>query len=266
MPWPSHDKTTSDPFVDPTRLVNAAGYPLWSTPTTFQILRQPQPSLLPPLRLPKNTVIDLADSGYYIGLPDQIPSTPRADGSDVYDVAPYNERYAFQIYQQSSGDYKQFPDAFARIGDSGNLDMDNYGPMILFAPNGSVESVYHWKATHPAYAPLYEPNRVIRPIFLMIGKWERTGHQPITMPTDPVRSLADDGLHNWQDASNLWLAIGPHNGMVTSAEVNAPAVSTIGVSVPGDPDDTDQGNLGLQMQISRAYARQSQVSMGALGE
>lgn len=242
--------------------------PNWSAGVPFQIHRQPQPSPAPPLRLPKDTVIDLADSGYYIGLPDPNPSTPIAEGSDVYFSSP-KDRYAFEIYQQSSGEDKQFPDAFGRIGDSGAPDVDNYGPMILFAPNGAIQSVYHWKGGMltglPAEPPTYGPFRVTRPVFLMIGKWERTGHETI-VANQPVRSLAEDQLHNWQDASNIWMAIGPHNGMVTSAQVNAPTALPTGVFVPGDPEDPDPGNLGLQMQISRAYAREAQISKGALEE
>ncbi len=98
----------------------------------------------------------------------------------------------------------------------------------------------------------------------MVGKWERTG---VASPGPPVQSPADDGLHNWQDASNLWMAIGPHNGLVTTAEVNAPWLNpTTGYYTPGDPTETDSLNLAQQMWMSRAYARQAQVSKGALEE
>lgn len=262
--WPL---TNSTGVVD--TLTMYAGRPLWSTDVSFQFNRQPQPAPVPPLRLPQDTVVDLGDSGYYIGLPDPNTSTPEAEGSDYYISSP-GTRYAFEMYEQNPGEYRQFPDAFGRIGnDSTATDSDpdsNYrGPMILFAPNGAIQSVYHWRAAAPTAAPSYGPVRVTRPVFLMVGKWERTGHQTVT-PGNPVRSLADDQLHNWQDASNLWMAIGPQNGLVTSAEVNAPALTTTGISVPGDPDDADPGNLGQQMQISRFYARQAQLSKGALEE
>jgi hypothetical protein len=117
----------------------------------------------------------------------------------------------------------------------------------------------------PTDPPSYGPLRVTRPVFLMVGKWERTGHEAISAGS-PVRSLAEDGLHNWQDASNIWMAVSPQNGMVNSAAVNAPFATTTGLYVPGDPGDSDPGNLGQQMQISRLYAREAQISKGALEE
>ena len=266
------------PVVAPGILLDS-GRPLWSADLPFQFYRQPQPVMSPPLQLPRNTVVDLGDSGYYIGLPDANPATPRIDGlSDIYDPPNDNTRLAFETYEDSSGQFKQFPDAFGRIGDTGYPVPDNRGPMILFDPSGTVHSVYHWKADTPTDAPSYGYARVTRPIFLMVGKRERTGHEPVTasgtpLVADPaVRSLAEDGLHNWQDASNIWIAVNPTNGFVTSAAVNtndasgADFVTPSGISVPGDPTATDPGNLGAQMQISRAYARQAQISMGALQE
>jgi prepilin-type N-terminal cleavage/methylation domain-containing protein len=223
----------------------------WSAPTAFQFLRQPQPSPVPPLRLPRDTVIDLADSGYY-------------DANDRYDLPPSRPRRAFETYQQASGDYMHVSDAFGRIGDLG-VDADHQGPMILFAPNGAIQFVYHFQAADATLPPSYVARRVTRPVFLMVGKWERSGNEPITDPTAPVRSLAEDQLHNWQDASNIWMAIGPHNGFVTAADVSAPwENAATSYYTPGDPDETDQLNLIGQMQISRAFAREAQISKGAL--
>jgi type II secretory pathway pseudopilin PulG len=230
----------------------------WSSGVPFQVHRQPQASPLPPLRLPKDTVVDLADSGYYNSL-DRYPPPP---------ITPPPPTRAFEIYMQSTtAENRQFPDCFGRIGDAGVPQADNRGPMILFAPNGAVRYVYHFRGPGPLPTdpPVYGPFRVTRPVFLMVGKWERTGHETIT-PGSPVRSLAEDGLHNWQDASNLWMAISPQNGMVTSAEVNAPAATTTGVAVPGDPMETDPYSLAVQMETSRLYAHEAQISKGALGE
>ncbi|NLS93791.1 MAG: prepilin-type N-terminal cleavage/methylation domain-containing protein [Planctomycetaceae bacterium] len=254
--------TNGDNYVDTQVLVVATsaselgGVP-WPTTSLsnavpFQIQRQPQPSPVPPVRLPKDVVIDLGDSGYY---------TP----ADYYPAAgPPLPPRAFETYEQDSGEIRQFSDGFARIGDSG----ESYGPMVLFAPNGAVEAVYHWMAATSTGAPTYEPVRITRPVFLMVGKWQRTGHEPISSAATPgrVRSLAEDGLHNWQDASNIWMAIAPQNGAVNSAQVNAPFATPAEVWVPGDPDETDPTNLAVQMQISRFYAREGQVSKGASEE
>ncbi len=195
LSWP----LVPDSTVDPTRLTYSSR-PVWSADLTFQFFRQPEPSPGDPLRLPKNTVIDLADSGYYPAL-----------------AGP--------------------PDAFDCI-----TATDQRGPMILFAPNGAISHVYHWDSATANYGA----TSVMNPIFLMVGKWERTG-----LNADGT-SYADDGLHNWQDASNLWISIGPQNGFVTTAEVNADSATAAGVNVPSTLD------------VSRTYARQKQISKGAL--
>ena len=224
--WPLTAATTAMPWVDTVTMV-AGTRPLWSNDVPFQIYRQPEPAPIPPVRLPKNTVIDLADSGYF----------------------DTNDADAF-----SSGGL--YPDAFGLVGSTAT---QHQGPVILFSPTGSVHSVYHYDT-----AGNYTPVPVTDPVFFMIGKWERTGTQQPA--SSPVRSLAEDGLHNWQDASNLWIAVGPQSGLVTAAEVYAPATTSTGISVPGDPDETDSAALAAQMQISRAFARQAQISKGALDE
>ena len=225
-PWPSYNPAAPPPGIDTTTWYLGSNI-FWSADLPFQIHRQPQPSPIAPLKLPKDIVIDLADSGYF----------------DPSDTAAFT----------GNGLY---PDAFGLIGTSAS----HRGPMILFSPTGGISDVYHWDTSGN-----YGRNTVTRPIFLMVGKWERTGNESVTAGS-PVRSLAEDQLHNWQDASNLWMAITPHNGMVTSAEVNAPATTTTGVAVPGDPDETDSVALANQMQVSRLYARQAQISKGALEE
>jgi prepilin-type N-terminal cleavage/methylation domain-containing protein len=196
----------------------------------FQVTRQPQLSAVAPLRLPRDTVIDLADSGYY-----DSPTDAFAGGG-------------------------LYPDAFGLVGNpASKLAADHRGPLILFAPNGSIATVYHWFPT--TGEPKYQGVSITKPIFLMVGKFERTGN----VAGAPVKSLAEDGLHNWQDATNLWIAASPFSGLVTTAEVNAPFVVTAtGLSVPGDPNTTDVTQLTTQMQVSRQLAREAQISKGAL--
>ncbi len=184
----------------------------------FQFFRQPVSTSAAPLRLPRDTVIDLNDSGY-------TPDDPSA--------------YPFQ--------------SFAAL----DLDRSNSVPepdmrpvMILFAPNGSIQRVYHSFYPLPASTvPSYGFFRIAAPIYLMIGKWERTGDIP-----------AEDGLANWEDAANLWLAINPQSGLVTVAEMYAPYQDpTTGISLPGDPGSLTPPE---RMVISRSYARQAQISKG----
>lgn len=175
----------------------------------FKVARQPQPSAVPPLRLPRDVVIDLFDSGYENTAPDTF---------GMYE--PENPR----------------------------------NPMVLFAPNGSVSVVYAYPAIETPF--VYKARAVMSPIFLMIGKWERTRD-------GSGNTLAEDGLENWRDATNLWMAINPANGFVTTAEVDThyidpndgllkDNVDAIGRSVPKTIDD------------SRRYAREAQISKGAL--
>ena len=164
----------------------------------FQVFRQPQPSSIPPLRLPRDVVIDLFDSGH-------LNTTP-----DTFGILPPGA----------------VPD-----------------PVVLFAPNGSVSAVYQCNTYNSAV--VYEATPVMNPIFLMVGKWERTRDAA-------GNALAGDGLYNWQDATNLWMAITPANGFVTTAEVCAEGTDATGRSVP--PTIAD----------SRRYAREAQISKGAL--
>ncbi len=203
VPWPA----TASGTLDTTNFFTGSTI-LWSADVPFQIFRQPEASPGDPLRLPKNTVIDLADSGYLGTSPDT------------------------------------FGPVDTPLSTSPELLAEHRGPMILFAPSGAISAVYHWDT-----AGNYGPQLVMNPVFLMVGKWERTG-----LGSDGVSSLADDGLHNWQDASNLWLAVGPQNSLLTAAEVFTDTTTPAGVSVPST------------IAVSRTYAREAQISKGALEE
>ena len=100
----------------------------------------------------------------------------------------------------------------------------------------------------------------------MVGKWERTGGDPAG------ESLAEDGLHNWQDASNLWISIGLQSGFVTAAEVDTRIINDNGT--PADPsddyyvDNTNGAGTSVPPTVydSRRLAREAQISKGALSE
>ena len=84
-------------------------------------------------------------------------------------------------------------------------------------------------------------------IFLMIGRAERVGGADNPLP--------EDGLENWQDASNLWVALNPQTGRVTVAEVSAE-------QAPGVGNNTSMDTyVPFSISTSRVYARQAQVSM-----
>jgi prepilin-type N-terminal cleavage/methylation domain-containing protein len=106
---------------------------------------------------------------------------------------------------------------------------------VLFSPDGGVDRVV-------VHGQQY---RVTEPIYLLVGKWERVPAQP------GGDAEADDGLHNWEDATNLWVAINPQTGLVTVAELHA------------DVDDTTL-NLSRPSDVStaRRFAREAQISKG----
>lgn len=182
----------------PTLSLSLIGQDVLKGGLPFQVFRQPQPSSIPPLRLPRDVVIDLFDSGHLNTTPDAFGILPTGAAPD---------------------------------------------PVVLFAPNGSVSAVYQCNTYNSVV--VYEATPVMNPIFLMVGKWERTRD-------DAGNTLAEDGLYNWQDATNLWMAINPANGFVTTAEVCAEGTDATGRSVP--PTIAD----------SRRYAREAQISKGAL--
>ena len=224
--WPLTDKTETE-YADTTDLIDpVTGQIYWSPDTTFQFYRQPQPTPLAPLRLPKDTVIDLADSGY--------------------------------LANPASADV--FGNVFTPLT-TPHVLAEHRAPMILFAPNGAINAAYHWNTSGS-----YGAARVMNPIFLMVGKWERTGGDPAGA------SLAEDGLHNWQDASNLWVAIGPQSGFVTGAEVDTRYLHDNGTPADASDDyladNVNATDVSVPQTIfdSRRFAREAQISKGALSE
>jgi prepilin-type N-terminal cleavage/methylation domain-containing protein len=122
------------------------------------------------------------------------------------------------------------PTAFAPAGAA-----DLSAVAVLFSPNGSVDRV----------VVRGQQYRVTEPIYLLVGRWER-------LPVQPGGAAeADDTLHNWEDATNLWVAINPQTGLVTVAELCT------------DVDDTTL-NLSRPSSLSmaRTFAREAQISKG----
>lgn len=227
----------------------AGGGDVWRTPVVppavprddplprveFQIYRQPVPSASATYQLPRGTVVDLAASGFDSQLPD----------SGTEEVA-----HTFEPVPTSSG-------AFLPV-------------VVLFSSTGSVQQVYYGRRTYDySTAPAsftgfaWGGRAVVEPIHFLVGKEERmpvalrdiSVAPPATMPAP----LADDGLYNRQDATNLWVALNPKTGLVTVAELSV------------DPPDPATGGiyylpsgstLAKQLENSRRFAREAQVSKG----
>lgn len=114
--------------------------------------------------------------------------------------------------------------------------------LLIFSPTGCVDEVYFGGDTS---ANPFRRVSLTQPVFFLIGSWER-------MPVDVASSSspAEDGLLNWQDARNLWVAINPQNGLTTVARVYADSSGPGGIAVPS------------HLASSRRLARETQVAMG----
>jgi prepilin-type N-terminal cleavage/methylation domain-containing protein len=83
---------------------------------------------------------------------------------------------------------------------------------ILFAPNGSIESVC---------VGANQPQRITDPIFLLVGRRERIQNAFVASNPNP------DTFTNIQDLTNLWIVINPQTGLVATVEVaNSGAATT----------------------------------------
>jgi len=105
---------------------------------------------------------------------------------------------------------------------------DTSTAIVMFAPSGAVDRVY-FQGTSA---------QVTEPVCLMVGRWERASS-----------AGAEDGLANWQDLNNLWVAVTPQTGLITAANPYA---------------DATVGNLALPSTLtqSRRLVREAQVSLG----
>lgn len=89
---------------------------------------------------------------------------------------------------------------------------DNSPVMIIFAPDGAVQSVYHHGIQ----------TRLLEPFYLLIGRRERMldDEADVTVPTGMLaqKVSADDNLPNWRDPNNLWITVNPNTGTVYAAQ------------------------------------------------
>jgi len=205
-----------------------------SIPVPFEILRQPVASAGAPLQLSRGAVIDLDASGLDRRLPFQLvdPSAP-----DNPPVNPLPLPLPLPL-----GDPRSWP------------------VIVMFSPNGSIDSVYHYELLYDTSGAVvggrYTARRAVEPIHLMVGKWERIPPQP------GLASQTDDGLPNWQDATNLWLAISPQTGLVTVAEPSTYYVDSTDGELKDNYDPVTNLSVPATLYDSRRLARQAQVSKG----
>ncbi len=154
----------------------------WSMPMPFQIVRSPEKGAALPLRLPEKTCIDLAFSG--------------------------TDTLWFQAGLQNA---------------SGAWVADPTPVLVLFAPAGGVESIWRGRMVvlGGQERPIGTRFSALEPIFLLVGRPERVPRDldPAVYNASNYFSLAEDGLLNPRDLTNLIVAIRPQNGMITTSEV-----------------------------------------------
>ncbi len=122
---------------------------------------------------------------------------------------------------------------------------------IVFGPNGEVDYVVDAKGT-------WRPTDAI---YLMIGRWDRiaalAAEENHPIETYYYISGAEDGLWNYEDASNRWVTINPRSGLVSTVEVMPP--SNYGTA----SDDTYAKKERTAILDSREFARNSKRNIGA---
>jgi len=222
LPW-------SAPFVslDP----NAHSYP-------FQILRQPVASAGAPLQLSRGAVIDLAASGLDRQRPFQLVDPDAPDNPPLNPLPlPVPLDVTDPIQRPKS-----------------------WPVFVMFSPTGSIDSVYQYRLSYDATGNViggaYGARRAVEPIHLLVGKWERIPQQP------GLGSQTDDGLLNWRDATNLWLAINPQTGLVTVAELSTYYVDSTDGQLKDNYDSSLNLSVPATLYDSRRLARQAQISKG----
>jgi len=130
------------------------------------------------------------------------------------------------------------------VAESPTSGTDETPVIVMFAPSGSLDRVYssYLEEIPPGSGTKelrYEGSRVTAPVFLLLGRWDRVA----------VDLLPDDGLNNYEDLNNFWLAISPQTGTVTVAEPAAGEdMDCNGVL---DPGEESQVRLGHQEDVNR---------------
>lgn len=214
--------------------VGVAAIPPFSAPVPFQILRQPIASAGAPLQLSRGAVVDLAASGLDRQRPFQLVD-PGAPANPPVNPLPLP-------VPLPPGDPRSWP------------------VIIMFSPNGSVDAVYHYELQYDASGTVtgarYAARHAVEPIHLLVGKWERIPAQP------GLASQTDDGLPNWQDATNLWLALNAQTGLVTVAELSTYYMDPADGELKDFYDPVMNRSVPATLYDSRRLARQAQISKG----
>lgn len=108
---------------------------------------------------------------------------------------------------------------------------------VMFSPAGEVDYILDGGVKKTPSDTLY----------FLIGRWDRIAALGVT--DDGLETLAEDGLWNFEDSSNYWVAINPQTGVISTAEVNQPFNYVLGDFADG-------------VYESREFARYSKRNIG----
>jgi hypothetical protein len=128
---------------------------------------------------------------------------------------------------------------------NGDGTPDDVEPVvIIFSPNGNVDRVCQGGVQ----------SRITEPLYLLIGRRERM----IERTSDLLQLVSDeDGLPNWLDPENLWLAVNPQSGLVYVAQNNYFDPAAPSTFSYGDPAQRQAA-----FAVARRFAREGQVVGG----
>lgn len=122
-------------------------------------------------------------------------------------------------------------------GSESNFFAKGSNVVVMFAPSGEVDYIINGG----------ERVNVADTLYFLIGKWDRLSALGIS--DDGYETLAEDGLWNFEDPTNFWVAINARTGVITTAEVSEPFAYALG--------DWDNA-----VYDSREFARFSKRNLG----
>ena len=122
-------------------------------------------------------------------------------------------------------------------GSESNFFAKGKNVVVMFAPTGEVDYIIDDG----------ERKNVADTLYFLIGRWDRISALGIS--DDGYETMAEDGLWNFEDPTNFWVAVNARTGVVTTAEVSEPFAYTL-------------GDRASAVEESREFARFSKRNLG----
>ncbi len=196
------------------------------------------------------------------------PSAPSASGGRRFQVfrQPVTSSAApLQLPRNVAIDLRYSGTDSAVFAGPGTLANSLPYPRIMFSSTGAVDQIA---------SDTIATTRVTQPVYLLVGRRDRVNPVPTDLvtyqyqtvasgPTITVtesRPVAEDGLPNFRDQTNLWVAVNPQTGYIVCSELS-PATSV--TNYAGAPvRDTTNTYLLFDPAATRTFAREFQAIGG----